>query len=46
MAEPQTPTAASPGMTDQPTAPIARRWRPGDDRADIPSMIRADQAGE
>ena len=33
-------------MTDQPTAAIARRWRPGDDRADILSMIRVDQAGE
>jgi hypothetical protein len=22
------------------------RWRPGDDRADLPSMIRVDQAGE
>ena len=24
----------------------APRWRPGDDRADLPSMIRVDQAGE
>ena len=37
MAEPQAP--AGNGMT-------ASRWRPGDDRADIPSMIRVDQAGE
>jgi ubiquinone biosynthesis monooxygenase Coq7 len=38
MAEPQaTPTG------ERLTAPA---WRPGDDRADIPSMIRVDQAGE
>ena len=39
MAQPQ--TAPDSGVS-------ARRpkWRPGDDRADIPSMIRVDQAGE
>jgi ubiquinone biosynthesis monooxygenase Coq7 len=42
MAEPQT-TAPGAGMT----VPNAKgRWRPGDARADIPSMIRVDQAGE
>jgi ubiquinone biosynthesis monooxygenase Coq7 len=28
------------------TASSASAWRPGDDRADIPSMLRVDQAGE
>jgi ubiquinone biosynthesis monooxygenase Coq7 len=27
-------------------APPAPRWRPGDERPDVPSMIRVDQAGE
>ncbi len=40
MAEPQAPSNGS-GMT------VSRpNWRPGDDRADINSMIRVDQAGE
>lgn len=30
-------------MTDMPAAP---GWKPGDRRADIPSMLRVDQAGE
>ena len=37
MAEPQ--TTPPPGLN-------APGWRPGDDRADIPSMLRVDQAGE
>jgi ubiquinone biosynthesis monooxygenase Coq7 len=38
MAEPQ--TTAHPDLTEAPV------WRPGDDRPDIPSMLRVDQAGE
>ena len=38
MAEPQTP--ARPELTASPA------WRPGDDRPDIGSMLRVDQAGE
>jgi ubiquinone biosynthesis monooxygenase Coq7 len=38
MAEPQ--TTAHPDLTRAPA------WRPGDDRPDIPSMLRVDQAGE
>lgn len=38
-------------MAEPQTTPSSERvsapgWRPGDDRADIPSMIRVDQAGE
>lgn len=29
-----------------PEGSAASTWRPGDDRADIPSMLRVDQAGE
>lgn len=28
------------------TAPAAPRWRPGDERPDVASMVRVDQAGE
>jgi ubiquinone biosynthesis monooxygenase Coq7 len=38
MAEPQT--------TPRPELSQAPAWRPGDDRPDIPSMLRVDQAGE
>lgn len=38
MAEPQ--TTAHPDLIRSPA------WRPGDDRPDIPSMLRVDQAGE
>jgi ubiquinone biosynthesis monooxygenase Coq7 len=38
MAEPE--TTAHPDLTAAPA------WRPGDDRPDIPSMLRVDQAGE
>jgi len=38
MAEPQ--TTAHPELTQAPA------WRPGDDRPDVPSMLRVDQAGE
>jgi ubiquinone biosynthesis monooxygenase Coq7 len=38
MAEPQ--TTAHPDLTPAPA------WRPGDERPDIPSMLRVDQAGE
>ena len=38
MAEPQ--TTAHPDLSPAP------RWRPGDDRPDVPSMLRVDQAGE
>ena len=37
MAEPQ---------TTSPAARVTPGWKPGDDRADIPSMVRVDQAGE
>jgi len=42
MAEPQTPKAPDLSLA-MPTRP---GWRPGDDRADVPSMLRVDQAGE
>ncbi|MDT9598171.1 demethoxyubiquinone hydroxylase family protein [Sphingosinicella rhizophila] len=43
MAEPQ--TTPRPGLGPDP-AVAAPRWRPGDARPDIASMIRVDQAGE
>jgi ubiquinone biosynthesis monooxygenase Coq7 len=43
MAEPQTPPP--PELSGDP-APAAPRWRPGDERPDIASMVRVDQAGE
>jgi ubiquinone biosynthesis monooxygenase Coq7 len=33
-------------MNAETAPPNPPRWRPGDDRPDIPSMIRVDQAGE
>jgi ubiquinone biosynthesis monooxygenase Coq7 len=33
-------------MTDARSAPAAPRWRPGDERPDVESMVRVDQAGE
>ena len=47
MAEPQTPKA--PDLNPEKPHEAGVRfpgWRPGDDRADLPSMIRVDQAGE
>src|SRR5687767_13821137 len=44
MAEPQTPQ--SPRMNRDGVTGITPGWRPGDDRADVPSMLRVDQAGE
>jgi ubiquinone biosynthesis monooxygenase Coq7 len=41
MAEPPTPPGAR--MSEPPPS---TGWKPGDERADIPSMIRVDQAGE
>ena len=41
MVEPQTPPNA--GLTAVPAPPA---WRPGDARADVPAMLRVDQAGE
>jgi 3-demethoxyubiquinol 3-hydroxylase len=40
MAEPQTTQG------ERVTAPPLPRWRPGDERPDIDSMVRVDQAGE
>ena len=37
-------TTAHPGLS--PASSKAPAWRPGDDRPDIPSMLRVDQAGE
>jgi ubiquinone biosynthesis monooxygenase Coq7 len=45
MAEPQE-TADARGMTGTEIAAKGPRWRPGDERPDIASMIRVDQAGE
>jgi len=42
MVEPE--TIASPGVT--PENSLRPGWRPGDDRADVPSMLRVNQAGE
>lgn len=42
MAEPQT----TRGPDLKPVVTLAPGWRPGDARADVPSMIRVDQAGE
>ena len=42
MAEPQTPKGAELSSV----SPRRPAWRPGDDRADVPSMLRVDQAGE
>jgi ubiquinone biosynthesis monooxygenase Coq7 len=42
MAEPQTP-ADAPLSAQAPSSP---GWRPGDERLDIDSMVRVDQAGE
>lgn len=44
MAEPEA-TPAGDGMSGGP-APKAPPWRPGDERPDVGSMIRVDQAGE
>lgn len=41
MVEPQAPQG--PDLKPERRAPA---WRPGDDRADVPSMLRVDQAGE
>jgi ubiquinone biosynthesis monooxygenase Coq7 len=43
MAEPQTPP---PRPLSGDPAPATPRWRPGDARPDLASMIRVDQAGE
>jgi ubiquinone biosynthesis monooxygenase Coq7 len=40
MAQPQTPP------NSPLSAPAAPRWRPGDERPDVDSMVRVDQAGE
>ena len=45
MAEPQT-TQGSDGVSPDAPEPARPRWRPGDNRADIDSMIRVDHAGE
>ena len=37
---------AEPETTAHPDLSPAPAWRPGDDRPDIPSMLRVDQAGE
>jgi len=37
---------AEPETTAHPDLSAAPAWRPGDDRPDIPSMLRVDQAGE
>ena len=37
---------AEPETTAHPDLSRAPAWRPGDDRPDIPSMLRVDQAGE
>lgn len=42
MAQPQ----KTPGPDLSPESPATPGWRPGDDRADIASMLRVDQAGE
>ena len=42
MAEPETPQ--SPDLN--PAKPSRPGWRPGDERADVASMLRVDQAGE
>jgi 3-demethoxyubiquinol 3-hydroxylase len=41
MAEPH-----APAPDPSPARVTGPRWRPGDSRADLPSMIRVDQAGE
>lgn len=37
---------AEPETTAHPDLSAAPAWRPGDDRPDIPAMLRVDQAGE
>jgi ubiquinone biosynthesis monooxygenase Coq7 len=48
MAEPQTTQAEGVTAADAPlkASPKAAAWRPGDERPDIDSMVRVDQAGE
>jgi ubiquinone biosynthesis monooxygenase Coq7 len=43
MAEPQTTEGIRVNAAEAPPRP---RWRPGDERPDIDSMVRVDQAGE
>lgn len=43
MAEPQTTEGAHLNAAEAPSLP---RWRPGDERPDVASMVRVDQAGE
>jgi ubiquinone biosynthesis monooxygenase Coq7 len=43
MAEPQTTEGARVTAAEAPPRP---RWRPGDERPDVGSMVRVDQAGE
>jgi ubiquinone biosynthesis monooxygenase Coq7 len=43
MAEPQTTPGARVNAAEAPAPP---RWRPGDERPDVDSMVRVDQAGE
>jgi ubiquinone biosynthesis monooxygenase Coq7 len=43
MAEPQTTKSARVNDAEAPSRP---RWRPGDERPDVDSMVRVDQAGE
>jgi 3-demethoxyubiquinol 3-hydroxylase len=43
MAEPETTEGARVSAAEAPALP---RWRPGDERPDIASMVRVDQAGE
>jgi ubiquinone biosynthesis monooxygenase Coq7 len=45
MAEPEE-AADARGMTDTDVLVKRPRWRPGDERPDIASMVRVDQAGE
>lgn len=47
MAEPQTPQSPDLNPAKHPASGRGRPgWRPGDERADVSSMLRVDQAGE
>jgi ubiquinone biosynthesis monooxygenase Coq7 len=46
MAEPEETAEPGGGMSDPGTQAKGPRWRPGDERPDIASMVRVDQAGE
>jgi ubiquinone biosynthesis monooxygenase Coq7 len=46
MVEPAKAADGGNGMSDAAASAKAPRWRPGDERPDIASMVRVDQAGE